>query len=104
VRDDVLTSLDTLEKDPAELVAKWREILDDHEDALRDMLGITPDDAEGERVTRAPVPPEVTIDASVAEGDLNRPNVGRPVFRYPETRAVTGGFIGVLAGFGIGLG
>ena len=101
VRDDVLPALETLAKEPAELVAKWRDILDDHEDELRDMLGI--DATEAVPATRAPVPSEVVIDASVAEGDLNRPNVGRPVFRYPETRSVTGGLIGVIAGFGIGL-
>ena len=101
VRDDVLTALDTLEKEPAELVAKWREILDDHEDELRDLLGITGADAGP--VERAAKPGEVTIDASHDEGDLHRPNVGRPVFRYPETRSVTGSVLGCIAGLGVGL-
>ncbi|MBV8758324.1 MAG: hypothetical protein JO257_13645 [Deltaproteobacteria bacterium] len=101
VRDDVLTALDTLEKEPAELVAKWLDILDDHEDELREMLGVTGDDERP--IERPAKPADVTIDASHDEGDLHRPNVGRPVFRYPETRSVTGGLLGVIAGFGIGL-
>ena len=107
VRDDVLTALETLEKPVAELVAPWRDVLDDHEDELRELLGLREcDEAALAAETpphRDPVPREVTIDAAVAEGDLNRPNVGRPVFRYPETRSITGSLVGVVAGLGLGI-
>jgi hypothetical protein len=101
VRDDVLAALDTLEKQPAELVTAWRDVLDDHEDELRDMLGIT--GAAAEPPSRPPVPRDVTIDADIAEGDLNRPNIGRPVFRFQETRSITGSLLGVVVGMGIGI-
>jgi hypothetical protein len=101
VRDDVLTALDTLEKQPAELVAAWRDVLDEHEDELRELLGVTGDACEAP--ARSPVPREVTIDASIAEGDLNRPNIGRPVFRFAETRSVSHSLLGVVVGFGIGV-
>jgi hypothetical protein len=101
VRDDVLTSLDTLEKGPAELLAAWRDVLDDHEDELRAMLGVTDEDYPA--LSRAPVPGTVNVEAHTAEGDLNRPNLGRPVFRYPETRSITGSLLGVVTGLGIGI-
>jgi len=105
--DDVLTALETLEKPVAEAVAGWRDVLDDHEDELRELLGLREcDDAALAAETpphRDPVPREVTIDAAVAERDLTRPNVGRPVFRYPETRSITGSLVGVVAGLGLGI-
>jgi hypothetical protein len=101
VRDDVLTALDSLERVPAELVAAWREVLDDHEDELREMLGLGEDD--GEAPSRPAVPREVTVDAAIAEGDLNRPNLGRPVFWFTETRSVSGSLLGLIVGLGVGL-
>jgi hypothetical protein len=101
VRDDVLTALDSLEREPADLVAAWREILDDHEDELRELLGLGEDD--GEAPSRPAVPREVTIDAAIAEGDLKRPNLGRPVFWYTETNSVSGSLLGLVVGLGVGL-
>jgi hypothetical protein len=99
VRDDVLTALDSLEREPADAVAAWREVLDDHEDELREMLELREDAAPA----RPPVPREVTIDAAISEGDLNRPNLGRPVFRFQETRSISGSLLGVVVGVGIGV-
>lgn len=105
VRDDVLAALETLSKQVGEAVTAWRDVLDDHEDELRALLAL-PDEAALAAETppsREPVPREVTVDAAVAEGDLTRPNVGRPVFRYPETRSITGSLAGVVVGLGIGI-
>jgi hypothetical protein len=101
VRDDVLTALDSLAREPAALVDAWREVLDDHEDELRAMLGLG--EGEGEAPSRPPVPREVAIDAAIAEGDLARPNLGRPVFWYTETRSVSGSLLGLVIGLCVGL-
>jgi hypothetical protein len=101
VRDDVLAALDTLDKTTAELVTAWREVLDDHEAELRALLGVTGEDYPA--LSRPRAPNEVKVDADVAEGDLKRPNLGRPVFRYPETRSIAGSLLGVVTGLGIGI-
>jgi hypothetical protein len=110
VRDDVLTALDTLHREQADAVAKWREVLDDHEDDLCAMLAVGEVDKETPPA-RAPAPAKIHLEGEFAEGDLVRPNVGRPVFRYVETRgggALIGSFVGFLAGVmtmsGIGVG
>ena len=102
VRDDVLPALDTLHREQAEAVRAWRDVLDDHEDELRSLLAVGAD-AGDSPPGRAPVPRTVTVAGSYAEGDLARPNLGRPVFRYPETRSITGSLIGIVAGMGIGI-
>ena len=102
VRDDVLTALDTLHREQADAVATWREALDDHEDELLAMLAAGDVDTETPPA-RPPVPAKVHVEGQFAEKDLDRPNVGRPVFRYPETRSITGSLIGVLAGMGVGI-
>jgi hypothetical protein len=71
------------------------------EDELRELLGIT--GGATEAPPRPRVPREVAIDAAIAEGDLNRPNIGREVFRFAETRSVSGSLLGVIVGLGIGV-
>jgi hypothetical protein len=102
VRDDVLTALDTLHREQAEAVAKWREVLDDHEDELLAMLAVGEVDKETPPA-RSPVPAKIHVEGQFAEGDLDRPNVGRPVFRYPENRSITGSLLGIVAGMGVGI-
>jgi hypothetical protein len=102
VRDDVLTALDTLRPSQAEDVASWREVLDDHERELVDLLALDDVDREA-RPTRAATPREVTLRATFEESDLARANLGRAVFRYPAgSQLALGGILGLFAGVGAG--
>jgi hypothetical protein len=101
VRDDVLPALDTLRPTQAECVAAWREVLDDHEVELKRLLGIA-DDGALEPLTRPDEPAPVVTYGELDERDLEKGNLGKPVFRYRETRslgyAVLGSVGGTIAG------
>jgi hypothetical protein len=102
VRDDVLTALETLRPTQAERVAAWREVLDDHEDELNTMLGVEGVDDEA-APSRPSVPRPVVTKGSFAESNLTKFNYGRPVFRFAETRWGTYCFLGLIAGFLVGV-
>lgn len=104
VRDDVLPALDTLAPRHAEAVARWRRVLDEHEDELIAMLELDLDAIDAEPVPpRPPVPRPVTTDWQWEESDLTKENVGRRVYRYPETKAWTTTPLATVAGFVIAL-
>lgn len=102
VRDDVLPALATLRRTQADAVAAWRAALEDHDDELRHLLGIssTTDDAEAPH--RPPEPRAVAVEAELEEVLVTKPNHGRRVFRVPEKRlrgrALLGGLFGFIAG------
>ena len=97
VRDDVLAALDTLRESQAQLVAAWREVLDDHEAELAAMLALGDVDAEAPPA-RAPEPRAATVRAEHAERDLGRANLGRRVFRMPGgSKAGQYGVVGLVA-------
>jgi hypothetical protein len=95
VRDDVLPALDTLHRTQAEDVAAWREILDDHEDALIARLGLG---ELGAAIARPPAPRAAIIEADVAEGDLHKQNRGHRVFYVRSTQAISAAVLGMIAG------
>jgi hypothetical protein len=98
VRDDVIPALASLRPSQAQDVAAWRDVLDDHEAELVAALELPDGEAADSTPTRPASPREVAVRGAYAEGDLVRGNLGRPVFRVPETRAVAFGFLGVVAG------
>ena len=102
VRDDVLPALKTLRPSQAKELAKWLDVLDDHEDELVAMLALG--DATETAPTRPVEPRAVEVRAAFAEADLARPNLGRSVFRYAESRGTMFGFVGMLAGTPVGIG
>src|SRR5262249_49728938 len=81
VRDDVLEALDTLYPSQAELVQTWRDVLDDHELELVALLALG--DLDREAAPLRTEPRAAIVRADVAETDLERANLGRPVFRMP---------------------
>lgn len=101
VRDDVLAAFDSLRPTQAEQVAAWREVLDDHEAELKELLGIA--DIELEGLVPPPRPAEpvrVVARGELDEGDLHKVNAGRPVFRYAKFSSAI--LLGMW-GMGIGL-
>ncbi|HEX4456242.1 MAG TPA: hypothetical protein VH143_35515 [Kofleriaceae bacterium] len=97
VRDDVLDALTTLHASQAELVAAWRDVLDDHEAELVEILALG--DVDAETPPARPAEPRAAIvSGEYAERDLVRANVGHPVFRTRAgSRAAEHGFYGALA-------
>lgn len=96
VRDDVSPALDTLLKPQREWVDKWREVLEDHEEELREMLelGRAPSIPLSRRALPRPV-------QTHEERDLRKFNAGHPTFRVPY-RSYLPVYLGVtvgLAGF-----
>jgi len=101
VRDDVLSALDTLRPSQSQDVDAWREVLDEHEDELVQMLALDDVDTAPERPR---VPREVAIRASFEESDLTRANLGQPVFRYyAGTQLALYGVIGMVGGTVLGV-
>jgi hypothetical protein len=99
VRDDVLAAHATLRSPQAEEVAAWIDALDAHEDELARLLGLEDGEVDDAPV-RPAAPAPVAVRAAVAERDLHKENLGRPVFRLPLTsRALAHS----LAGMGLGL-
>jgi hypothetical protein len=102
VRDDVLPALASLRPTQAQAVAAWRAALENHEDELKQLLGVSyvPDDVEAP--DRAAMPREVPIEAAFEEALLTKQNHGKIVFRVAETRlrahAAIGGLIGMIGG------
>jgi hypothetical protein len=104
VRDDVLPALDTLRPTQAELVAAWREVLDDHEDELRHMLGVVEPVDLDTAPTRPEAPPPVVSRGEIEERHLDKANHGRRVFRFREVRRGLGAPVGAMLGlFGGGV-
>ncbi|HET7500036.1 MAG TPA: hypothetical protein VFK02_03510 [Kofleriaceae bacterium] len=105
VRDDVLDALGSLRPTQAEAVAAWRAVLEDHEDELRQLLGL---DAAADQVAapdRPAAPRPVSIEAAVDEALLGKRNHGKRVFRVPASRVriegLLGGMLGLFAGGGM---
>lgn len=98
VRDDVLFALETLRPTQAELVVKWREVLDDHEDELRHMLGIVDAPDLDTAPTRPDEPAAVSCRGQIEESRLDKANHGQTVFRFGESRAGLGAPVGAIAG------
>lgn len=100
VRDDVLPALEKLRPTQAEHVAAWREVLDDREDELKRLLGLS-DEMALEPLSRPASPLAVVARGEIDEANLYKPNLDRRVFRVREHRY--GSLIGgALAGFAVG--
>jgi hypothetical protein len=97
VRGKVPPAFWTLRPTPADYVARWRRDLAAHADELRHLLGL-----EGDLVLtpppRPPSPAQIVVHSQIAERDLHKHNLGRPVFRYTEDNNVTATVFGSVAG------
>jgi len=104
VRDDVVTALDTLARAHAEAVTQWRNVLDDHESELLELLDLEDVDLDATTTPPRPETPRpVQIKAAWAEADLDKHNHGLRVYRYPETQAWTTTPLASLAGVVVGI-
>ena len=65
VRDDVLPALDSLRPTQTKAVATWRAVLENHEDELRQLLGLNDGADDSPAPDRPPTPRPVTIAAGV---------------------------------------
>lgn len=103
MRDDVLPALASLRPTQTKAVAAWRAVLKDHEDELRQLLGLS--DTSDAAPDRPPEPRPVAIDAEFEESLLTRPNHGKRVFRVAEFRlgihAPLGGVLGLAGGIAV---
>jgi len=99
VRDDVLPALDELHPTQAADVAAWREVLDDHEDALVAKLGLRAPDDNAPR--RSDAPRAAAITARFAERDLTTFNLGERVYGVVKHHGATLAFPATLVVPGI---
>lgn len=97
VRDDVLPALDSLRPTQAEAVAMWRAVLEDHEDELRQRLGLNDGANDSPAPDRPSAPRPVAVAAEFDEAVLTKPNHGQRVFRVAETRMRGRAGLGVMA-------
>jgi len=102
VRHDVLPALASLRPTQTEAVAAWRAVLEDHEDELRQLLGLDTTSDRESTPDRPPAPRPVAIEAAFDEALLSKRNHGKRVFRFSETRlrgqGTLGGIFGLVAG------
>lgn len=78
VRDDVPAAMSTLLGPQKEWVERWRDALEDHEDELRELLGL--DEAPAISLSRPPAPRQARKHE---ERNLRHFNEGRTTFRVP---------------------